>query len=521
MNNSQYRFTLDLQKHQSQMSIAVFKNDTAIRLCISLTDGGKTYFIEDGCTAFLHGRRADEEPLIHRCMIKDNTEIIYDFEPTISCVEGIVKCNISLYGKDGKLITAPRFIVVVDERLVTDNDIDINGASPISALDQILGLEEERAEAEKRRAEAELARVNAEIARNQTIAEKLASMKNESAYELYKKYHPEFTGTEEEWVASLGVGITDAEKAEIVQIVGANFVPIKGVKGYAETQGILKTIEDAWYTRKSGGGLDIVDGWNTELKSIAYPANRTDGKPIYIEGIRSNSKNLLSLTPTNEPNFAGAEIEWTIDDANQSLKLKGVNTRPDRDFYVQFTIHLTPGTYYLRGCPWQSSQDNQEVWRTLPCYIYIKRQGSGYKSISTDYGTPLSGGEFTIAEDEADKYDIRCVVRAGASVDATLYPSVTQYEDTYWIPQDHYTLQPNGYFDIESSSEFSSKSYKVWRDGMEVIIGDGEVTVTQSYYINLGIDALRNDISSLLETADEALDAIIAIQESLIGGASE
>ena len=140
MNNSTYRFTLDLRKHQSQMSIAVFRNDTAVRLIISLTDGGKPYRIEDGCTAFLYGKRADEEPLIHRCMIKENTEIIYDFEPTISCVEGIVKCDIRLYGKDGKLITAPRFIVVVDERLVSDDDIDIDGASPTSALDRILAM---------------------------------------------------------------------------------------------------------------------------------------------------------------------------------------------------------------------------------------------------------------------------------------------------------------------------------------------------------------------------------------------
>ena len=177
MNYSIYRFTLDLQKHQSQMSISVFKNDTAIRLLIGLTDGGKPYHINDGIQAILYGKRADDKEIIHRCMIKDNAEVIYDFEETTACKEGLVQCQLRLYGLDGNLITAPRFVIVVDERIVDDNNVEIQ-SDRLTALDNIFLSENERVEAEKARAVAENARAEAEIGRAETVSELSASMDN-------------------------------------------------------------------------------------------------------------------------------------------------------------------------------------------------------------------------------------------------------------------------------------------------------------------------------------------------------
>lgn len=154
MNYSTYRFTLDLQKHQSQMSIAVFRYDTAVKLYISLTDGGKPYLMKDGCKAYFFGKRADGAELVHPCMIQNNTEVIYAFEDTTSCIDGIVDCQIRLYGTDGRLITAPRFIIVVDERVIIDENVEITG-NTLSALDEILTNETARVDAENRRVEAE------------------------------------------------------------------------------------------------------------------------------------------------------------------------------------------------------------------------------------------------------------------------------------------------------------------------------------------------------------------------------
>lgn len=158
MRYSNYRFTLDLQKHQSQMSIAVFKNDTAVRLRISLTDGGKSYFIDDGCIAKFFATRSDDKELIHNCMIEGNTEIVYDFQPSTSCREGITNCQIRLYGLDGLLIAAPRFIIVVDERVVIDELVDLPEDN-LSGIDAMISAEVVRVANETNRVNAEAIRV--------------------------------------------------------------------------------------------------------------------------------------------------------------------------------------------------------------------------------------------------------------------------------------------------------------------------------------------------------------------------
>ena len=67
MNYSIYRFTLDLHRHQSNMSVAAFQYDSAVRLIISLTDGGKKYLIEEGSSAIFYGKRSDGVPQCLPC----------------------------------------------------------------------------------------------------------------------------------------------------------------------------------------------------------------------------------------------------------------------------------------------------------------------------------------------------------------------------------------------------------------------------------------------------------------------
>lgn len=150
MNASTYRFTLDLQKHNSQMSIAVFRNDNAVKLCISLTDGGNPYKIGDGCTAIFYGEQPNKEPLIHNCIIEDNTRIIYEFNEATAREEGIVNCQIRLYNVDKKIISAPKFIIVVHENLVPQT-LDLGDESlskyNLSAWEDILLTEKAREDA--------------------------------------------------------------------------------------------------------------------------------------------------------------------------------------------------------------------------------------------------------------------------------------------------------------------------------------------------------------------------------------
>lgn len=158
MNYSNYRFNLDVQSTVSQVSLPVRLLDTGRRLYIGLTDGGTPYIIEDGCRAVFYARKADGNPVMNDCIIEKSTIIRYDLtEQTTSC-PGVVDCEIRLFDTEGRLITSPRFIMVVDERVVHDDDFPISEAER-SSLDAIVATETARVAAEEARVEAEADRV--------------------------------------------------------------------------------------------------------------------------------------------------------------------------------------------------------------------------------------------------------------------------------------------------------------------------------------------------------------------------
>ena len=167
MNFSTYRFTLDLHKHQSQMSVAVFQYDTAVRLNIGITDGGVPYLFEDGVIARLVGEKANGTPIVHNCSIEENSRIIYTFNKATSDIVGIVNCQIRFYKVTGDVeeevfkLTAPKFIIVVGARVGENVDSDVGDgefSEQFSALDEILAKETARVTAEEGRVEAEQVR---------------------------------------------------------------------------------------------------------------------------------------------------------------------------------------------------------------------------------------------------------------------------------------------------------------------------------------------------------------------------
>ena len=142
MNYSDYRFTLDIQIHQAQVSIPVTFGDSARRLCIGLTDGRKPYTIGEGCIAVFNAKKPDGTSLKNSCIIERNA-IIYEFtEQTTNC-EGVVKCDLTLYGADGKILTSPQFIIVVDKRVVRDEDVPVS-QSEATAISGMLTAEAQR-----------------------------------------------------------------------------------------------------------------------------------------------------------------------------------------------------------------------------------------------------------------------------------------------------------------------------------------------------------------------------------------
>lgn len=145
MISFKYRFTLDMHTAQSQVSLPVVLYDTARRLYISLSDGGKLYRIEDGCLAVIRIDRPTGTYMEHFCPIEDNVSIVYDFAQyeNTAIVEGLHECEVTLYGLDGGVVTTARFSMVVSSRVVNRDDIEITDED-WSLIDSIAAEEAKR-----------------------------------------------------------------------------------------------------------------------------------------------------------------------------------------------------------------------------------------------------------------------------------------------------------------------------------------------------------------------------------------
>ncbi len=187
MNYSYNKITLDLKSTASQVTIPSMLYDTARQLQISFTDGGVEYPLPNTVHAVLVGKKPDGNVICNDCTVESDGSVRYDFteQTTSSC--GVVECEIRIYDKDEKLITSPRFTIVVNARVATNDDMPISTSEKL-ALDQIIldemsrnQSETERQQAESLRIQAEAERVNAEQARQTLVEESLISASEATA----------------------------------------------------------------------------------------------------------------------------------------------------------------------------------------------------------------------------------------------------------------------------------------------------------------------------------------------------
>ena len=168
MNSSIYRFTLDLHSTQSQISLPVTKGDTARCFLISLSDGGLPFTIGEGCLAMISIRRPTGTHLEAFCAIVNSTTIKYEFEqnPKTAAVEGVHDCSITLTDSEGRELGTPRFTMVVSDRVVNSDDLNITDEDQ-TLIDAIIEKENLRQQAEWGRVEAEVTREENEKARTE------------------------------------------------------------------------------------------------------------------------------------------------------------------------------------------------------------------------------------------------------------------------------------------------------------------------------------------------------------------
>lgn len=121
MNFSNYRLSLDIHETESGLSLRAKKGDTIRKLYVTLMDGGAPYRITPDCTAAFTARKSDDTVIFNEAAIENNA-IVYELTPQTTAAAGQVRCEVRLYGGDGRLITSPRFFLDVDDTVFTEGD---------------------------------------------------------------------------------------------------------------------------------------------------------------------------------------------------------------------------------------------------------------------------------------------------------------------------------------------------------------------------------------------------------------
>lgn len=194
MNNSVYKFSLDVHEATSQVVVELKQTDTAREFQISLTENGRPYVITEGCYAVFTAEKSDGTKLYHECTIDGNV-IHYTTKPQTTSAVGEAFCEIQLYGANEALLISPSFIMLVHEKIFKDGDIP-DSNNDFSALVNI--YERTNALYDDVRQKLESGELHGSDGKD--------GADGKSAYEI--AVNNGFKGTEAEWLESL-VGLTE------------------------------------------------------------------------------------------------------------------------------------------------------------------------------------------------------------------------------------------------------------------------------------------------------------------------
>lgn len=136
MNDSIKRISLDIHRPSSNEVVNVKRGDTARTIHISLVEGGVPYIIGEDCYAVFTAKKPDSKVVYNDCTIENNAIIYEVTEQTVS-VKGRVNSEIKLYGADGKLITSPKFTILVYDTVYDDGD-KVESSDEFSALTSLV-----------------------------------------------------------------------------------------------------------------------------------------------------------------------------------------------------------------------------------------------------------------------------------------------------------------------------------------------------------------------------------------------
>lgn len=118
------KIILDLDRKTMNHSVSMKLGDTKTReLCITLKNCGVVYPLDGTLFAIIKAIKPDGTKVYNDCVIRGN-EIRYTVKNQVIAMEGVVTCELELYGSDGSLLTSPQFYIEVYKDLFSDNVVE-------------------------------------------------------------------------------------------------------------------------------------------------------------------------------------------------------------------------------------------------------------------------------------------------------------------------------------------------------------------------------------------------------------
>lgn len=135
MKCATHRFSLDIHKTASQVSLSCRRGDTARKLYITLTEGGVPYKIAEKSYVVLSAEKPDHNVLFDHCAV-ENGVITYEFTEQTANAAGSMVCEIRVYGSDNQVLTSAFFFLIVTNTVVPGGVVESTGE--FSALTKLI-----------------------------------------------------------------------------------------------------------------------------------------------------------------------------------------------------------------------------------------------------------------------------------------------------------------------------------------------------------------------------------------------
>ena len=135
--------TLELSRSYSPLAVAVKRGDTHRTLRIRLSQEGRPYGLEPGCSAVFTAVKPDGSHLFNACRIQGGA-ILYDLTPQTTAVPGELACELRLYGEGGALLTTAAFQLTVADTVYQDGDENVASTGEATALTKLIAKVDEK-----------------------------------------------------------------------------------------------------------------------------------------------------------------------------------------------------------------------------------------------------------------------------------------------------------------------------------------------------------------------------------------